>query len=402
MSTAEARPKMTSLKSTFRKIQKNAFIYIVLLFIVSRTLYVVVGDTSIRLFDKRIPSATTSYTDTISKHTPVQMWYTWDSVHYGNLARDYSASLKQLPIESQRDGKKGYYLLRWFPLYPLIVKILSAVTSISIPYTQLVVSNVAFIVALYLLYKLVRLDEDDSFARTVLAFFILLPTSFVFSAAMSESLFLLLAIGCMYAARKQRWIIAGMLGFLLALTRSEGFLIALPLVVEAVQQYGFSKDRTKNYLKPILAAFLSVLGLLLFMLYCYIRTKNAFAYVSSQFVEAGVAFGDPLVYVYHTFLTLRTFVILCELAVVGLAWKKLRWSYLTYVFTFTFVVLDIGNPPAGVDSSLRYMAVVFPIALALGYLSKIKSLNNFIWIILGFANGAFFILWANWWTHFII
>jgi hypothetical protein len=229
-----------------------------------------------------------------------------------------------------------------------------------------------------------------------------LPASFIFSAALSESLFLVLAIGAMLAARKQRWLLAGVLGFLLALTRSEGFLIAFPLLIEATQQYGLRKETVRHFIKPVAAAAMSVTGLLLFMLYCYIRTKNPFAYVDSQFVEAGVKFGDPLIYIYHSFFTLRTFVILGELVAVILAWKKLRWSYLAYVFVFSFVTLDIGDPPAGVGSSLRYMAIIFPIAIAAGYLVRIKSLTNIIWITLGFINGAFFVLWANWWTKFIL
>jgi hypothetical protein len=396
-----ATAKRTYLKLV-RLFKTNAFVYIMLLFIVSRTLYVCVGDASIRLFDRRVPSATTGYTTKISRYTPVQMWYIWDASHYTDLAHQYSTSLKQLPIESQRDGKTGYYLLRWFPLYPLLAKFINALTSLSIPYAQLLISNLAFVIALYLFYKLLRFDENDTFARTVLALFIILPTSFIFSAALSESLFLVLAIGSLLAARQQRWLLAGLLGFFLALTRSEGFLIAVPLLTEAIQRYGLHRDRIKQFIKPFLAAILSISGLLLFMLYCWIRTRNAWAYVDSQFVEAGVKSGDPLVYIYHSFTGLRTFTILCEILAVIVTWKKLRWSYLAYVFVFSFVTLDIGNPPAGVGSSLRYMAIIFPIAIAAGYLVRIKSLSNFIWITLGFINGAFFIVWANWWTKFIL
>jgi len=361
-----------------------------------------VGTVSIGLFDKHVSPATTSYTDKISSHEAVQMWYVWDAVHYGNLARDYSTSLKPLLAESHRDGKTGYYLLRWLPLYPILVKILTITTSLNIPYSQLLISNAACLLALYLFYRLIRIDENDEFGRTVVAILILLPTSFIFSAALSESLFLALAIGSLYCARKQRWIGAGILAGLVALTRSEGFLMALPVLIEAFQQYGIGREKIRNYIKPIIAASLAVSGLLLFMLYCWMRTKNALAYVDSQFVEAGVKLGDPLVYVFHTLWSLKTMIPLGELIIIILTWKKLRWSYLAYAGIFLLIPLSIGNPPAGVGSLLRYIAVIFPVAIALGYLTRIKSLNGIIWTSLGIINGSLFILWVNWWTKYIL
>jgi hypothetical protein len=385
-----------------RQLRKSALAYVLLLFLVSRLLYVVIGDQAIRVIDEYTPPATTAYTAKISSHLPIQMWYVWDAVNYGNLAREYSTSLSQLHPTYDKNGEQGYYLLHWFPLYPLASKALSAVTDISIPYSQLLISNFSFILALYLLYKLMRFDEDDTFARTVVALLILLPASFIFSAALSESLFLALVIGSLYCARKQHWIWAGVLGFFLALTHAEGFLIAIPLLVEAMQQYGFNKQRLRNYIKPAIAGGIAVSGLLLFMLYCWIRTSNPFAYVDSQYDLTGLHISNPIVFLADYILKFKTLVMLGELLLVLVAWKKLRWSYTAFAIVWTVLTLSIESKSAGIGSSLRYMSVVFPVAIAAGYLTRVKSLNTVIWIGLGIVNGAFFILWANWWTKFII
>src|SRR5262249_33409698 len=47
----------------------------------------------------------------------------------------------------------------------------------------------------------------------------------------SEALYLALSVGCIYAARTNRWAWAGCLGALGAATRSAGVLLVVPLVV---------------------------------------------------------------------------------------------------------------------------------------------------------------------------
>jgi Gpi18-like mannosyltransferase len=395
-----------ALVRIMKRLEHSAFAYVLFLFTISRTLYLTIGFVSIRRFDRFVPAGTTTYATKISSHLPIQMWYIWDSVNYGNLARQYSASLAPLHAIAQRGADKEYYLLHWFPLYPLTIKAVHGITHLSIPYSQLLISNVAFIVAMYLLYKLMRVDENHAFARTVVAFLVLLPTSFLFSSALSEALFLALAIAAIYYARTQRWIWAGVMGFLLALTHAQGFLIAIPLAVEAIQQYGIPRKITREllmqYIKPVTGTFIAVCGLFLFMFYCWLRTKNLFAYIDSQFAGTGLALGNPFMHAYENFFRIRTIIILSELAMILLAIKRLRWSYTTYAIIFTLVTLGVEGKTAGIGSSLRYMAIVFPVAIAAGYLARVKWLTNPLWITFGILNGTFFILWVNWWTRFII
>ena len=247
-----------------------------------------------------------------------------------------------------------------------------------------------------------RVDEDDAFARVVVALLVLLPTSFLFSAALSESSSLLFAIASIYCARNQRWLWAGVMGLLLSLTHAEGFLIAIPLLAEAAQQYGFTREAARQYLKPLIACILTFSGLFLFMFYCWLRTRNLFAYVDSQYAETGLRVGNPLVFLYHYALKFKTLVVLGELALVLTAWKKMRWSYTAYAVTWVLLTLSIASKDAGVGSLLRYASIVFPVAIAAAYLTKIKSMNNLVWITFGIMNGAFFVLWVNWWTKFII
>jgi hypothetical protein len=99
-----------------------------------------------------------------------------------------------------------------------------------------VVSNVALVVALTVLYRLTERELSDLAARRTVLYLAVFPTAFFLYAPYTESLFLALVLGSLYAARRSAWLLAGGLGALAALTRSTGLLLVLPLVVEAALQ----------------------------------------------------------------------------------------------------------------------------------------------------------------------
>ena len=87
-----------------------------------------------------------------------------------------------------------------------------------------------------LLYRLTALELSESMARKAVLYLCVFPTGFFQFAPYSESLFLALALGTLYSARRGRWGAAAGLGLLAALCRSPGALLALPLAVEALLQ----------------------------------------------------------------------------------------------------------------------------------------------------------------------
>ena len=67
------------------------------------------------------------------------------------------------------------------------------------------------------------------------------PGALVISAVYSESLFLLVSVGAIYAARLGRWPSAGMLGAVAAATRSGGVIVIVPLLI--IYWYGPRLDQ---------------------------------------------------------------------------------------------------------------------------------------------------------------
>lgn len=392
-----------NLHDHLKKFSSNIWFYIICLFIVSRIVYALVGGLSVKVFDNTHPTniPNPAFHPNISDHRFINLWYSWDAGHYTVLAHNYNFSLSKLPPTAQQGSLHGYHQLSWFPLYPITAKVLYELTHISLPYAQLIISNLSFVVALYVLYKLVRLDEDEDFARKSLLFLVLMPVSFLFSSGLSESLFLLLAITTFYFARRGWWLRAAAMGALLALTRSTGFLIAIPLLFEVINQLGTPKPKQwRNYARPIVALGGPLIGLAAFMLYCWVRTGDLFAYNHSQLVGWGTSLHDPLAYLVHHLNRLSELIILAELAVVIAAWRKLRLSYIVYSVTYILMSVSIGE--FSNSSSLRYASITFPVAIAAAYLARNKTLNDLTIIAMALANSALFILWANWWTVYIV
>jgi len=96
----------------------------------------------------------------------------------------------------------------------------------------IVISNLSFFAALYVLWRLVVLDNPPAVADQTLWLIAAFPVSVFWSALYTESLFLLLAVGCLFAARRNAWPVAGILGGLAVLSRWPGVVLIGVLLVE--------------------------------------------------------------------------------------------------------------------------------------------------------------------------
>ena len=146
----------------------------------------------------------------------------WDGWWYLGIARNgYHAA----PISGQ------YHDYAFFPLYPALVRVLSLATPAFDGLVAVLLSNVLFLVALWLLYRLTAdvLDEERAlWSCVILALF---PFSWVFSMAYGESLFLALSLGSLLGAERGRAGWAVVLAALAGLTRLPGVLLIVPVAL---------------------------------------------------------------------------------------------------------------------------------------------------------------------------
>lgn len=140
----------------------------------------------------------------------------WDSTWYLTIARFGYAHIRER--------------MAFYPLYPALIHVLAWITRSDLV-AGVAISLVALAVALFLLHRLVGLDFGEEIATATVLLVAFCPVSFFLSAVYTESLFLALSVGSIYAARRERWLLCGALGFFAALSRNGGVALILPTAI---------------------------------------------------------------------------------------------------------------------------------------------------------------------------
>jgi hypothetical protein len=150
-------------------------------------------------------------------------WQRFDTLHYLSIARQGYANVSASVFP---------------PLYPLAMRLAGSLPALFLPPGQsnllggIIVSNLAFIGSLVLLYRLTAAEIDRASARRAVVYLAFFPTGFFLLAAYTESLFLFFSLAALWAARHGRAGSAGWWAFFASLTRLTGWILVVPLVWE--------------------------------------------------------------------------------------------------------------------------------------------------------------------------
>jgi len=142
----------------------------------------------------------------------------YDSGWYHGIARDGYAW-----VEGGRSN------LAFFPAYPLSMRHVGRLLGSRPHHLYLggiLISWVAFVVALLLLYRLARLDVDEEAALRAVHYAALFPFAFFYGLVYSEALFLCLMVASFYGFRTRNWALAGLAGAVAVCTRVNGIMAA--------------------------------------------------------------------------------------------------------------------------------------------------------------------------------
>lgn len=103
---------------------------------------------------------------------------------------------------------------------------------------------------------------------------------FLFRGSVRKSVALALLALTLWGLRRQRWMLAGIAGFFLSLTRLPGVLIAPVIALAALEHAGWRRSPlTCAYLAPLLPVF----GLGLFMAYQWWRFGSPLIFMQTQY-----------------------------------------------------------------------------------------------------------------------
>jgi len=263
--------------------------------------------------------------------------------------------------------------ISFFPFYPILVKLVSFIFH-DFRVAALIVSNTCFLFAAILLQKLIKVDyPDEKVNRAAIMFLMFGPASFFYSCAYTESTFLLLAVSAFLAAVRGHWLVAGLCGMCLSVTRNVGLLLTLPLFIEYVRQNWDTKRGLRSLIHArVLLLGLIPLGLGLFLFYGYVVSKDPIA-----FVHGHGAWGRKFVSPVQTFQSMKVFppfynayhlsVLIVGLGVFAAAFiYKLRLSYLVWSAMLITLYLCSNS----LEAIPRYLSVVFPLWITAGLLVR--------------------------------
>ncbi len=295
-------------------------------------------------------------------------WANFDGVHYLSIARN------------------GYfqYEQAFFPFFPLLIKFLSVFFRDNALFSALLIVHICFFTLLVVLWKLVRLDFSSQVASWTIVFLLFFPTSFFFLSIYTESLFLLLTIGSFYAARKNKWLLASILGAFATSTRFVGIFLFPALIYEWWKSSIDKKNNVKKY--QLLYLLLIPLGLSIYMMYLQTSVHDSFAFIHSQPAFGAGRSGGTIItlpqvlYRYIKILLTVPFtnydvwVSLVELltffgglSILIFFWKNVRISYTL----FSLLALVLPTLSGTLSSMPRYVLVMFPLFIVF---ASIKSI----------------------------
>lgn len=124
----------------------------------------------------------------------------------------------------------------FLPGYPMLVRLVGFLCFGHLLLAAYLVSNVALLAGLVILYRLTEREYDVTTARRAVLYLAIFPTAVFLFGLYSEALFLMFAVGAIALARQGRWGWAGLVGIGATLTRSVGVIVALALAAEAIHQ----------------------------------------------------------------------------------------------------------------------------------------------------------------------
>ena len=374
---------MKSIKKIWTGLWTEEFKYIITLFVGSRIALTIIGALA-RIMAAKGP-ITENFTSYILKNLQY-IWGQWDTGWYMIIVKDwYSAKMY--------NGNQATY--GFFPLYPTLMKILGTV--IGSPWIAgIIISNIFFIIAAVFLYKLVLRESDKATALNTVKYMFVFPTAFIFSGALTESLFIALVIMAFYYAKENKWLYAGICGFFFALTKHIGIFVLLPLVFEYFKSRKFNLRKIRP---DILWLALPVIGFSIFCIYCYYLTGDFLAFATIQKTGWGHTLTNPLAILYSCFISndiyLYSHAVFTTvfLAFLFINYKKIDSTLLIYALIFSIIPLTSGlKTTYGI---LRYLLIVFPVFMILGKVTiKNPRLNEAVTISLALLQGFLMAYWS--------
>jgi Mannosyltransferase (PIG-V) len=272
----------------------------------------------------------------------------------------------------------------FLPLYPLTCRLCHLSTGLSLPWCAVLLSHLAFLFALVLLYTLATRELGPAVARRTVLLLAFFPASLFFSTMYTEAYYLAFSLLAFSAFRQQRWVCGGLWAGLASATRVPGALLILPLLCEALSR----QTERRQWWRVLLASGLAGSGLVSFLAYEWFAFGDPLANFRVQGQAWGRRFGWPVRSLIEGLLKtgvapwssapVDAWMGTLFLSLTGVLPRYLPFSYTVY--TGISIAMAICTE-AGIWSLTRYLVVLFPGFMVLGLIGQRSRL--IFWTLLG-------------------
>lgn len=287
--------------------------------------------------------------------------------------------------------------LAYFPVYPLLMRYVGRMFGPR-PSDYLlggiIVSWMAFVLAMIAMYYLARLDLPRRRAERAVLLIAIFPFAFFYGVVYAESVFLLFMAASFYFFRTRRWIVGGVCGGLATATRVNGIMM-LPALAW-IAWHGAGSDRRQR-LSALAGLALVCSGIGLYSFYVYRLSGNPFEWAASierwGYHPGGapwlplVRLAQALVTRPYAFLagermapydTLNGVAALAFVAAVPFVWRRFGAAYGLFMLANLWLPLSSGQ----YEGLGRYCSVLFPCFI---WLASLRSRATSTAIVVLFA-----------------
>ena len=302
------------------------------------------------------------------KNELAQLPARWDENWYLIIATDGYDFARNQPRLHQR--------IAFFPAYPILVRGAGRILGGYMPGyigAGLLVSLAAFFGALIYLYALARdtLDEDD--ARYALWLTATYPFAIFFGAIYAESLLLLGLVATVYHFKHEQFGRAALWGVLAGLTKTNGFLLSIPLAILAAPMlYAKGSGQPRAAVKAVLAAATPGIGMLIYSAFIWRLTGDPLAWLKAhgawgrEYQGLAALVGDRATIIANAgvlgyvaslpYDVMNALGVVFVLAAVWPVARTLGMAYAVLILVFILPPLAAG----GLVSAGRFSSVLFP------------------------------------------
>ena len=268
--------------------------------------------------------------------------------------------------------------LAFFPLYPLLMRWggrLLGGEQQDFYFAGIIVSWVAFAIAMPLVYRLARLDLPHESALRAVAYTAVFPSAYFFGVVYSESLFFLGLVGAVLALRTRHWIWAAVAGAAMTATRVNGIMF-VPALAWIAWQSSAGTERVKAA-RAIVGASGGFIG---YCLHNYWLSGDPFAWYHAITHWGYQPGGNPvgglfaiaraLTTRFYQFLatehmapfdTLNAGLATLVLVMFPFVWRRFGFAYASMIVLGLILPLSSGQ----FEGLGRYCSVLFPVPMLL-------------------------------------